>query len=81
MTEEVGYVKKIWYDKKINRLENKVKRLKKEREDMRERFREYYEFWRQFIFFYRRFTNRKYDHHWPIERIGEALLNLKEKSP
>jgi len=81
MTKEVKGLTKIWYEQKIKRLENKFKRMKKEREDMRERFREYYDFWIHFMRFYNRINNRKYSSQWPIERIDEALLNLKEKAP
>ena len=79
--EPIKGLPKIWYEKKIKRLENKARRLKKEREDMRDRFREYYQFWIDFRRFYNRFTGRKYDSDWPIVRVDEALMHLKEKEP
>jgi len=63
----------------IKRLERKVKKLEKELEQYRNRFDKAYEFERAFRIFHHRFSNREYDSHWPIQRVQEALLNLKEK--
>ena len=65
----------------IKKLERKINKLEKELEHYRNRFDKSHEFERAFRIFHNRFSKREYDSHWPIQRVQEALLNLKEKLP
>ena len=64
--------------KMVRKLENKVKRLEKDAAKMDERYRKKLDFEYAFRRFYVRFKGRKYSTDWPLERMEEAMLNLKE---
>jgi len=64
--------------KMVKKLENKIKRLEKDAAKMHVRYQKKLDFEFAFRRFYDRFKGRKWSSDWPIERVIEAMLNLKE---
>lgn len=81
LSEEATIIDRLKAFQKIKSLEKKLKAKEKEIDKLRTQKLKSLDFEYAFRKFLNRFQNRKYDSHFPIQRIDEAMIYLKELLP